>query len=216
MVRGRVHDRSLGGAPGAGRQENKCSSTHQQSHVDCWLDDTFWPRFVVLLACPQACKRCQEQLLKLYNVISHPALSSCMGKQQQQAYTAALQAWTPAMTVLHYMRTRAASTDTIADPAGSTVGNDLPGTQDPCSVRQVHCRASRSCAADSAGAEGATSADNGQVQVAQTALEAEDGPQGCSLVACMPHLAAAAAEALGLAAQVSYVCVLAGRRPISD
>jgi hypothetical protein len=45
----------------------------------------------------QACQNCQLQLLRLHNIISHPALSSCLTQQHHAAYAAAVHAFAPAV-----------------------------------------------------------------------------------------------------------------------
>jgi hypothetical protein len=45
----------------------------------------------------QACQNSQLQLLGLHNIVSHPAISSCLTQQHHAAYAAAVQAFAPAV-----------------------------------------------------------------------------------------------------------------------
>jgi hypothetical protein len=58
------------------------------------------PEMQLVLCAPrvlQACHSSQLQLLHLHNLISHPALHSCLTEQHHEAYSAAVQAFAPAV-----------------------------------------------------------------------------------------------------------------------
>lgn len=153
------------------------------------------------LCCVQPCKSCQQQLLRLHNLTSHPALGCCLSAADKSAKDAAIRPWaaallklrcsTPASVAAREWRTTAdgcvgsSSSDTAASgltavASGSTV----------CAAHGDNGRASN-CAAGAA--EGG---DDGDWRAGSA------GAQQHLVLSCMAPLAAAAVESLALLHQV--------------
>lgn len=136
---------------------------------------TFTPAGTV---CLQACQECQELLLRLHNLCSHPALSTCLSDGHHAAVAAAIKPWASALLKLRCSPTAAA--------ARSSAGG-------ACAARQASTGAAcgRGCSDVGCPSEPGGGFEPGAVAV-----------QEHRWGGCRQHLVAAAAQSLGLMQKV--------------
>jgi hypothetical protein len=125
----------------------------------------------------QACQNSQQQLLRLHNIISHPALSSCFTEQHHAAYSAAVQAFAPAV-----LKVRSSGRHGRTGAKGTRSASTTSGPSNAAA------------AAAAAAAAGDAVAEDGAVKLAK--------PGGYSLLPHLQTLAVAAQETSRLVQQV--------------
>lgn len=86
--------------------------------------------------CPQACQSCQEQLLRLHNICTHPALASTLLDDHHTAAAAAVKPWAAALLTLHCTKAGRAS-NCGSRLTSSDYGNGDDSTGGPTAQQHV-------------------------------------------------------------------------------